>query len=116
MSASRTITSIVFLSDSLACIAGTPPALAENAAAAEAAPPADGLEEIGVTAQKRVERLSGTTVSAAGVSSESLVKSGVSALDDLGKSVPSLTTSPSSGSNRSSFALRGVSPNGVTVG
>ena len=116
MSARRNITSIVFLSSSLACFASVLPAFAADAAAAEAAPPAEGLEEIVVTAQKRVERLSDTTVSAAVVSSDNLVKSGVSTLDDLGKSVPSLSASPSNGSNRSGFAMRGISTNVVTAG
>ena len=116
MSARRTITSIVYLSSSLACGGGVLPALAQSAAAVEAAPSGDALEEITVTAQKRVERLSDTTVSAAVVNSDTLIKSGVSTLDDLGKAVPSLTTAPSAGSNRSSFAMRGISTNVVTAG
>src|ERR1700750_1746120 len=91
-------------------------ARAQTVGSTEALTTGDVLEEVTVTAQKRVERLSDTTVSAAVVSSDSLTKSGVSTLDDLGMSVPSLTTQPSNGSNRSSFSMRGISTNVLTAG
>jgi iron complex outermembrane receptor protein len=75
-----------------------------------------GLEEVVVTAQKRTERLSDTTVSAAVVSADRLIQSGVTNLDDLGKAVPSLLASPSNGANRSGFAMRGISTTVITAG
>jgi iron complex outermembrane receptor protein len=81
-------------------------------------PESDGpaLEEIVVTAQKRTEKLSDVTVSAAVMSAEGLVKSGVANLDDLGKAIPSLVAAPSSGTARSGFTMRGISTTVLTPG
>jgi iron complex outermembrane receptor protein len=74
------------------------------------------IQEVIVTAQKRKENLREAAVSAAVVTSESLVKSGVQTLDDVGKVVPSLVAAPSGGNLRSGFTMRGISTSVVTVG
>jgi iron complex outermembrane receptor protein len=74
------------------------------------------IQEVIVTAQKRKENLREAPVSAAVVTAESLVKSGVETLDDVGKLVPSLVAAPSGGNLRSGFTMRGISTNVLTVG
>ncbi|WP_395407391.1 TonB-dependent receptor plug domain-containing protein [Pseudoduganella sp. UC29_106] len=65
---------------------------------------------------KRKENLREAAVSAAVVTADSLVKSGVETLDDVGKAVPSLVAAPSGGNLRSGFTMRGISTSVVTVG
>lgn len=74
------------------------------------------IQEVVVTAQKRKENLREAPVSAAVVSEESLVKSGVQTLDDVGKLVPSVVAAPSGGNLRSGFTMRGISTSVITVG
>jgi iron complex outermembrane receptor protein len=108
-------TSTLSILSTFALASGTPLALAQTPTP-NRTPQAEGLEEVVVTAQKRVERLSDTTVSAAVVSADRLVLSGVTNLDDLGKAVPSLGASPSNGMNRSGFSMRGISTTVITAG
>lgn len=112
MTKHRTFTSTLSL---LAMAGGAQLAVAQDGAPDSTTSPV-GLEEVVVTAQKRVERLSDTTVSAAVVAADTLVTSGVTSLDDMGKAVPSLLASPSNGTNRSGFAMRGISTPVITAG
>jgi len=91
------------------------PARAQSAAPAEA-PAAVATDDIVVTAQKQTVSLRESPVSVAVISSDTLQKSGVSTLDDMGKTVPSLTALPSSSTLRPSFAIRGVSTDVLGIG
>jgi len=115
MTKRRAITSTLSILSTVALAGGTPLAVAQTATP-DSGHESEGLQEVVVTAQKRVERLSDTTVSAAVVNSEHLVQTGVSTLDDLGKAVPSLGASPSPGQNRSGFSMRGISTSVITQG
>ena len=107
----------LFVSGSVtSAIAQTSPPAEQARDSSSSEAPTVGLEEVLVTAQKRVERLSDTTVSAAVVSSDTLTKSGVTNLDDIGKAVPSLLAAPSNGTNRSGFSMRGISTPVITAG
>jgi iron complex outermembrane recepter protein len=73
-----------------------------------------GLEEIVVTARKRAERVQDVPISLAILTSETLEKSGVTNLEDLGHEVPGLTV-VSGGPGQNQITLRGLSGNN-TVG
>lgn len=73
-------------------------------------------DEIVVTAQKRTVSLRESPVSVAVVSAENLQKAGISTLDDMGKSVPSLTALPSGTTLRPSFTMRGISTDVLGIG
>lgn len=91
------------------------PAIAQDMPAAPQTDDNAGTDIV-VTAQKRTETLRDTAASVAVVSADTLVASGVSTLDDMGKTVPSFTALPSSTTLRPSFTLRGVSTDVLTVG
>lgn len=74
------------------------------------------LDEVIVTAQKQVEKLSDVTVSAAVVSADSLLSTGVTTLDDIGKAVPSLSAGSSTSALRSTYTMRGISTTVITPG
>lgn len=100
-------------------LAGTSIALALTAQAAlaqdvstdgEAASQADGgLEEIVVTAQRRVEPLQRTALAVTAVTGDQLARAGITETANLGKLVPSLVVQPTGGTT--SFFLRGVGTN-----
>ena len=115
MTQNRAVASALSILSTFALAGGAPPVTAQTSTP-NSGPQSEGLEEIVVTAQKRVERLSDTTVSAAVVNTERLTESGVGTLDDLGKAVPSLGASPSNGQNRSNFSMRGISTSVITAG
>lgn len=94
--------------------AQTVPAVADQADAA-AQPSSDDIDIV-VTAQKRTVSLRESPVSVAVISSESLQKAGISTLDDMGKSVPSLTALPSGTTLRPSFTMRGISTDVLGIG
>lgn len=90
-----------------------------NFALAQTAAPekAEGqIQEVIVTAQKRKENLREAPVSAVVMSADSLLKSGVETLDDVGKLVPSLVAAPTGGALRSGFTMRGISTTVQTIG
>ncbi|MDB5918958.1 MAG: tonB dependent receptor family protein [Massilia sp.] len=91
------------------------PAIA-NAQAAPADKAEGQIQEVIVTAQKRKENLREAPVSAVVMTAESLVKSGVETLDDVGKLVPSLVAAPTGGALRSGFTMRGISTTVQTIG
>jgi iron complex outermembrane receptor protein len=74
------------------------------------------IQEVVVTAQKRKENLREAPVSAVVMTADSLVKSGVQTLDDVGKLVPSLVAAPTGGSLRAGFTMRGISTTVQTIG
>jgi iron complex outermembrane receptor protein len=74
------------------------------------------IQEVVVTAQKRKENLREAPVSAVVMTADSLVKSGVETLDDVGKLVPSLVAAPTGGNLRAGFTMRGISTTVQTIG
>jgi iron complex outermembrane recepter protein len=92
------------------------PAVASAQDAQQAVASKGQIQEVIVTAQKRKENLREAPVSAAVVTEETLVKSGVQTLDDVGKLVPSVVAAPSGGNLRSGFTMRGISTSVVTIG
>ncbi|TPG54579.1 TonB-dependent receptor [Sphingomonas glacialis] len=92
-----------------------PNVAAPTTAAVEAQVETQG-DDIVVTAQKQTTSLRESPVSVAVVTSDSLRKSGVTTLDDMGKTVPSLTALPSNSTLRPSFAIRGVSTDVLSIG
>ena len=80
-------------------LSGMAPALAQEAA---------GLEEIVVTAQKRVESLQDVPFSVAAVTDENIRRSGSSNIVDLARNVPGLAITDL-GPGQSQVAIRGIS-------
>lgn len=100
-------------------IAGTAHAQATAGVAPDTAPEAaasDNSGDIIVTAQKESRSLRESPVSVAVVTSESLARAGVSTLDDVGKTVPSVSALPSNQSLRPRFTIRGVSTDVLGIG
>lgn len=84
---------------------------AQDTAADQAAEtqPNEGLAEIVVTAQRRVESLQKAAVAVSAVTGDDLIKSGITETANLGRLVPSLVVQPTGGTT--SFFLRGVGTN-----
>ena len=80
-------------------------------AAATASPSASdngGLEEIVVTAQRRVESAQNVGIAMTVLSGPSLAEKSISFVNDLQNAVPSLQVEPAFGSSQPQFRLRGV--------
>jgi iron complex outermembrane recepter protein len=100
----------VFLaSAALAAMMAAQPALAQQAAQAEAAPDAKDTGEIVVTAAKRSENLQSVPISVSAITGDALSKSRVTTVDSLVNKVANLQLSSTVGDNTPIFALRGVS-------
>jgi iron complex outermembrane receptor protein len=112
ISLSAAVASIPVLAISLASAHAQTAPVAEQAEA----PATTESEEIVVTAQKRTVSLRESPVSVAVVSSENLQKAGINTLDDMGKSVPSLTALPTGSALRPSFTIRGISTDVLGIG
>ena len=87
-------------------------ALAQDATATDAVAESEqnaGLEEIVVTAQRRVESLQRAAVAVTAVTGDDLINSGITEAANLGRLVPSLVVQPTGGTT--SFFLRGVGTN-----
>lgn len=92
----------IFASTMLAGIICTSQALAQSA-------PQAGVEEIVVTAQKRIEKLQDVPVSVSAISGKQLEEQHLSKVDDIVAFVPSLHVTSPDGEGTPIFALRGVS-------
>lgn len=98
---------------------GMAPASAQTAGSTEPADAQDRVDssqDIVVTAQKRTVTLRDSPVSVAVISADSLQKAGVSTLDDMGKTVPSLSALPSNSTLRPRFTIRGISTDVLGIG
>ncbi len=67
-----------------------------------------GLEEIVVTAQRRVESAQSVGIAMSVLSGQSLAEKSISYVNDLQNAVPSLQVEPAFGSSQPQFRLRGV--------
>jgi iron complex outermembrane receptor protein len=67
-----------------------------------------GLEEIVVTAQRRVESAQNVGIAMSVLSGQSLAEKSISYVNDLQNAVPSLQVEPAFGSSQPQFRLRGV--------
>jgi outer membrane receptor protein involved in Fe transport len=67
-----------------------------------------GLEEIVVTAQRRVESAQNVGIAMSVLSGESLAEKSISYVNDLQNAVPNLQVEPAFGSSQPQFRLRGV--------
>ena len=67
-----------------------------------------GLEEIVVTAQRRVESAQNVGIAMSVLSGQSLAEKSISYINDLQNAVPSLQVEPAFGSSQPQFRLRGV--------
>jgi outer membrane receptor protein involved in Fe transport len=88
-----------------ACWAGSP-AFADPAADKSAA--ASGLEEIVVTAQRKVEPAQSVGIAMTVLPGDSLEAKSVTYVNDLQNAIPSLQVEPAFGSSQPQFRLRGV--------
>ena len=86
----------------------------DAAAAADAATPEGGLEEIVVTAQRREENLQRAAVAVSAVTGQALTNAGVSDVANLTKLVPALVVQPQGGSS-TNFYIRGVGTYGTNA-
>ena len=112
----RHLTKALLTTTALVVIAGSATAQSTMTDVTPEDPQADMVEEIVVTAQKQTVSLRDTPASVAVISSESLEAAGVSTLDDIGKTVPSLSALPSTASLRPRFTIRGVSTDVLGIG
>ena len=97
--------SIAMGSLAITTIVGAPAVIAQGATEAGARPPS--IEEIVVTANKRIQNITDVGLSITAATGESLVDRGITAATDLGKIVPGLTVQPSP-FNTPVYTLRGV--------
>ncbi len=74
------------------------------------------LEEILVTASRRVERLQEVAMSVSAFGSDFLLNTGVNQLTDIGEYTPNLKITPSTDSNGTSFRIRGIGSLGTNSG
>ena len=79
-----------------------------HAAPAEDTAESDGIQEITVTAQRRVENMQDVPISIQALTSETLTQLNVTTFDDFVKYVPNVTTA-SAGPGQSSVFMRGLS-------
>ena len=93
---------IACLSASLMALALATPALAQQSGEAS-----NGITDIIVTAQRKVETAQKAAIAIDAVSGEALIRSGVTSAVDITKQVPALSVTNGGGSNTSIF-LRGV--------
>jgi iron complex outermembrane receptor protein len=101
---------------SFAALVMTAPALAQDAAAGEAAPTAqaedEGVADIIVTAQRREQRLQDAPVSVTALSADALVDRGIDNLGDISNFAPNLelhpTNRPAGGGSAFAGYIRGV--------
>lgn len=102
----------IALSSAIALALHGPLSLAQDATstapASSSAADSSQLEEVVITAQKRVERLEDVPVSAAVVSNSTLQNSNVSDISDLNKLVPSVNVNGTL-SGRAPLGIRGIS-------
>ncbi len=88
------------------------PVLAQSAPAAQSG----GMEEIIVTAQKRVENLQNVPISIQALGAKDLEKHNIVTLSDLGAEVPGLNLAPYPGSSEIFFpTFRGITTNAVFI-
>jgi iron complex outermembrane receptor protein len=73
-----------------------------------AAPPATGLEEVVVTAQKRPERLQDVPIAVSSVSAVALANQNVHSLQDLTARIPSFVATTSAGYGGAPLSIRGI--------
>jgi outer membrane receptor protein involved in Fe transport len=78
------------------------------AAASSSLPGDSGLEEVVVTAQRRVESAQSVGIAMSVLSGQSLADKSISYVNDLQNAVPSLQVEPAFGSGQPQFRLRGV--------
>jgi outer membrane receptor protein involved in Fe transport len=81
---------------------------AANSAESLSAGDGAGLEEVVVTAQRRVESLQDVGIAISVLSGQSLAEKSISYVNDLQNATPSLQVEPAFGSGQPQFRLRGV--------
>jgi len=100
---------------SLLNIAGTGPALAQDAAPAQAEADTGGLEMITVTARRRAESLQDTPIAISAVTSEGLAQRGIETVTQIGDFTPNVkfnSSVPVSASNATAaIFIRGIGQN-----
>ena len=100
---------------SLLSIAGTGPALAQDAAPAQAEADTGGLETITVTARRRAESLQDTPIAISAVTSEGLAQRGIETVTQIGDFTPNVkfnSSVPVSASNATAaIFIRGIGQN-----
>lgn len=100
---------------SLLSIAGTGPALAQDAAPAQAEADTGGLEMITVTARRRAESLQDTPIAISAVTSEGLAQRGIETVTQIGDFTPNVkfnSSVPISASNATAaIFIRGIGQN-----
>jgi iron complex outermembrane receptor protein len=100
---------------SLLSIAGTGPALAQDAAPAQAEADTGGLEMITVTARRRAESLQDTPIAISAVTSEGLAQRGIETVTQIGDFTPNVkfnSSVPVSASNATAaIFIRGIGQN-----
>lgn len=84
--------------------------------AAHAAEENDGLEEIIVTAEKRAKSANDVGLSITTVTSDEILRRGVTDLHDVAKLVPSLSVNDIGNSANTSYTLRGIGFNSASLG
>ncbi len=98
----------IFLSGTaIASILVSPAALAQSTTSSAPATADSGIQEIVVTAQRKVESSQKAGIAISVVSAADVVRQGVTQADQLGRLVPSLTVQSAGGANLSLF-VRGV--------
>ena len=105
----------LLLGVSLLGIAGTDPALAQDAAPAQAEADTGGLETITVTARRRAESLQDTPIAISAVTSEGLAQRGIETVTQIGDFTPNVkfnSSVPVSASNATAaIFIRGIGQN-----
>ncbi|MBL8646517.1 MAG: TonB-dependent receptor [Sphingosinicella sp.] len=105
----------LLLGVSLLGIAGTGPALAQDAAPAQAEADTGGLETITVTARRRAESLQDTPIAISAVTSEGLAQRGIETVTQIGDFTPNVkfnSSVPVSASNATAaIFIRGIGQN-----
>jgi iron complex outermembrane receptor protein len=89
----------------LMCSASMAQAQAQSGAAE---PPASGLEEVVVTAQRRPERLQDVPIAVSSVSAAALATQNVHSLQDLTARIPSFVATTSAGYGGAPLSIRGI--------
>jgi outer membrane receptor protein involved in Fe transport len=89
-------------------------AAADQAAVPEAGPPAGGIQEVVVTAQRRTENAQDVPIAIQAFTNETLKQLNVTSFDDLLRYLPNVTA-PSSGPGQDQVFMRGLSAGSVAT-
>jgi len=96
-------------------VAVSPQAFAQTSDAVASSPTNEALQEVLVTAQKRVERLQDVPIAISVVDSEALTESRINRADELVQLVPSLQANGGINPSQPIYAIRGISMNDYSL-